>query len=107
MGYKVKRGSSATNHTIKEMLLGFFRRLLVVVIVSAVMVAIAYFLLHLAYVKFPVFATAADQVLKLIKDFYIEHGLWATIGVFIFICIAVWALGEELKRKERKKEAVR
>jgi len=104
VGYKVKRGSSAANHTIKEMLLGFFKRFLVVVIVLTVMVAIAYFLLHLAYEKFPVFATAADQVIKLIKDFYVENGLWTTIGVFVFICIAVWALGEELKRKERKHE---
>ena len=107
MGYKVKRGTQATDHTIKEMLLGFFRRLVVVVVILAVMVAIGYFLFQFAYHKFPVFATAADDLIKMVKEFYTKHGLWTTLGVIGFICIAIWALGEEMKRKERQKDAMK
>lgn len=107
MAYKVKRGSTPTDNTIKEMLIGFIRRIVVVVIVLALMVAIGYFLFKFAYDKFPAFATAADDVIKLIKGFYAEHGLWTTLGMIGFICIAVWALGEEAKKKERRKEAMK
>ncbi|GIN41490.1 hypothetical protein [Heyndrickxia oleronia] len=71
------------------------------------MIVIGYFLFQFAYDKFPAFATAADDVIKLVKSFYAEYGLWATIGAIGFICMAVWALGEELKRKERWKEAMK
>ena len=36
----------------------------------------------------------------------LEHGIWATLGFIGFICLAVWALGEEAKRKERRKETM-
>ena len=55
------------------------------------------------YVNFPVFAIAADDVIVFIKGFYAEHGIWATLGFIGFICLAVWAFGEEAKRKERTK----
>lgn len=106
MSYKVKRGSTPTDNSIKEILLNFIKRLVVFVIVLAVMIAIGYFLFQFAYDKFPVFATAADDVLKIVKDFYVEYGLWATLGAIVFICIAVWALGEEMKKKERRKNAM-
>lgn len=107
MGYKVKRGSTPTDNSIKEMLLSFIRRLVVFVIVLAVMIAIGYFLFQFAYDKFPAFATAADDVIKIVKDFYAEYGLWATLGAIGFICIAVWAFGEEMKKKESRKNAMK
>ncbi|MFI9225273.1 hypothetical protein ACIGQ5_22545 [Peribacillus frigoritolerans] len=106
MGYKVKRGSTPTDNSIKEMLLSFIRRLVVFIIGLAVMIAIGYFVFQFAYDKFPAFATAADDVIKVIKGFYAEHGLWATLGAIGFICIAVWAFGEEMKKKESRKNAM-
>lgn len=106
VGYKVKRGSTPTDSSIKEMLLSFIRRIVVVFIVLAVMVAIGYFLFQFSYEKFPAFATAADDVIKIVKDFYAEHGLWATLGAIGFICLAVWAFGEEMKKKESRKNAM-
>lgn len=100
VGYKVKRGSTPTDSSIKEMLLSFTRRLVAIVIIIAVMVAIGYFLFQFAYEEFPAFATAADDVVSFVKGFYADHGIWATLGMFGFICIAVWAFGEEAKRKE-------
>ena len=44
--------------------------------------------------------------LPLLKGFMLEHGIWATLGFIGFICLAVWALGEEAKRKERRKETM-
>jgi len=107
VGYKVKRGSVPTDNTIKDMLLNFIRRLVVAIIILALMVAIGYFLFQFAYDKFPVFATAADDVISFVKSFYEEHGLWVTLGSIVFVCIAVWALGEEAKRKEQRKEAMK
>jgi 4-hydroxybenzoate polyprenyltransferase len=106
VGYKVKRGSTPTESSIKEMLLSFIRRLVVVVIIMAVMVAIGYFLFQFAYDAFPAFAIAADDVVFFVRGFYAEHGIWATLGMLGFICLAVWAFGEEAKRKDRRKQAM-
>ena len=106
VGYKVKRGTTSTDNTIKEMLVSFFKRLIALLIVLTVMVGLGYFLLRFFYVNFPVFAIAADDVIAFIKGFYAEHGIWATLGFIGFICLAVWALGEEAKRKERRKETM-
>lgn len=106
MGYKVKRGSTPTGSTITEMLASFVRRMIVVIIVLAVMVTIGYVCFQIAYERFPIFADAADDLLSMIKEFYVKHGLWTTLGVISFICIGVWAIGEETNRKERRKDAM-
>ncbi len=106
VGYKVKRGSTPTGSTIKDMLTAFVRRMIVVIIVLAVMVTIGYVCFQIAYERFPVFADAADDLLSMIKGFYVKHGLWTTLGVISFICIGVWAIGEETNRKERRKDAM-
>ncbi|MDR0140139.1 hypothetical protein RFW18_20460 [Metabacillus idriensis] len=106
MGYKVKRGSTPTDSSIKEMFLSFMRRLAATVIIMAVMAAIGYFLYQFAYNAFPAFAIAADDVTKFVKGYYHEHGVWATIGMAGFICLAVWAFGEEAKRKDRQRQAM-
>jgi predicted membrane protein len=107
LGYKVKRGSIPTDNTIKDMLLNFIRRLAVAIIILALIVAIGYFLFQFAYDKFPAFAVAADDVIGFVRGFYEEHGLWATLGLIVFVCIAVWAFGEEEKKKERRKEVMK
>lgn len=108
LGYKVKRGSSATTEfSIKNALLNFVKRVVVVLIVLALVILVGYFVFQFLSSQFPEFAKASDDVIKIVKDFYAEHGLWATIGGLAFVCIAVWALGEELRRKERKKEAMK
>jgi 4-hydroxybenzoate polyprenyltransferase len=89
------------------MLLNFIRRLVVAIIILALMVAIGYFLFQFAYDKFPAFAVAADDVIDFVKGFYAKNGIWATLGLIVFVCMAVWALGEEAKRKERRKEAMK
>jgi 4-hydroxybenzoate polyprenyltransferase len=106
VGYKVKRGPTSTDSTIKEMLVSFFKRLVAVFIILAVMVILGYFLFRYFYLQFPVFTIAADDVIAFIKGYYAEHGIWATLGFIGFICIAVWAWGEEAKRKERRKETM-
>lgn len=106
MGYKVKRGSSPTGPTIKNVLLQFMKRLLATFIILALMMILGYFLFHFAYVKFHGFAEAADDVIRVVKNFYSKHGIWITIGAFIFVCLSVWALGEEWRRKERRKQAM-
>lgn len=105
MGYKVKRGSTPTENSIKEMLLSLIKRLAVVMSIMAVMVAIGYFLFQFAYDAFPAFAAAADDVVFFVREFYVEYGVWTTLGMFGFICLAVWAFGEEAKRKDRQKQA--
>lgn len=107
MSYKVKRGSAATGNTIKEMLVSFLKRLVVVLIIFTLIVVVGYFLFQYFYHQFPPFAEAADDVIRLLKGFYSDHGIWATLGLIIFIFIAVWALGEEANRKERKREAMK
>lgn len=107
MGYKVKRGSTSTENTVKEMLLIFFKRLIVAFIILALIAVAGYFLFQFAYTEYPPFAEAADDVISWLKDFYSKHGVWATLGLFLFVCIAVWALGEEAKRKEQRKQAMK
>jgi hypothetical protein len=107
LGYKVKRGSVPTDNTIKDMLLSFIRRIVVAVIILAFMVTIGYFLFRFAYDKFPAFAVAADDVIDFVKGFYAKNGIWATFGLIVFVCMAVWAFGEEAKRKERRREAMK
>lgn len=107
MGCKVKRGSTSSDNTIKEMLVSFLKRLLAFLIILALIAVAGYFLFQFAYSEFPPFAEAADDVIAFIKSFYAEHGIWATFGFIGFVCIAVWALGEEAKRKERRKEAMK
>lgn len=106
MGYKVKRGSTPTDGSIKEMFLSFIRRLMAFVIIMAVMAAIGYFLYQFAYDTFPAFALAADDVAQFVRGFYNEHGVWTTLGMVGFICLAVWAFGEEAKRKDRQRQAM-
>ena len=107
MGYKVKRGTTSTDYTIKEMLFSFFKRLVVLLIILTLMLVMGYFLFQFFYDKFPVFAVAADDVIAFIKGFYAEHGIWATLGFIGFICLAVWSLGEEARRKEQRKDAMK
>lgn len=107
MGYKVKRGKVSNDYSIKEMLFRFFKRFVVVLIILSLMVVMGYFLLQFFYDRFPVFAVAVDDISTFIKGFYSENGIWATLGLLVFICIGVWALGEELKRKERRKGAMK
>ncbi|AIE61705.1 hypothetical protein [Bacillus methanolicus] len=107
MGYKVKRRSISTDNTIKEMLVSFFKRLLAFLIILAFIAVAGYFLFQFAYSEFPPFAEAADDVMGWLKGFYNEHGVWATIGLIVFVCIVVWAFGEEAKRKDRRKEAIK
>ena len=107
MGYKVKRGSSSSgDSTIKDMLLGFLKRLVGLVIILALMIIAGYFLFQFAYDQYPPFAEAADDVLGWLKSFYTEYGIWATLGLILFLCIAVWALGEEAKKKDSRKKAM-
>lgn len=107
MGYKVKRGSVSTSNTIKEMLVAFLKRLVVAAIILALMIAMGYFLFQLAYDKVSAFAVAADDVMAFIQDFYAKNGIWATLGLIGFVCVSIWALGEEVRRKEQRKEAMK
>lgn len=107
LGYKVKRGSSSSDNTVKEILVNFFKRLVGMLIVLALIAVVGYFLFQFVYNEYPPFAEAADDVIGWIKAFYSEHGIWATLGLIVFICIAVWALGEEAKKKESRKEAMK
>lgn len=102
----MKRGTRPADHTIKEMLFGFMKRVLFVLVILVLMFTAGYFVFQFAYGEFPVFASAADDVIMLVKGFYGKHGLWATIGITGFICLAVWALGEEARRKERRRETM-
>ncbi|MGN7943236.1 DUF4381 domain-containing protein [Virgibacillus sp. 6R] len=107
MGYKVKRGSASSANPIKEILVSLIKRLIGVLIIVALIAVVGYFLFQFAYNQYPPFAEAADDVIGWLKDFYLEYGIWATLGLIIFICISVWALGEEAKRKDRRKEAMK
>jgi magnesium-transporting ATPase (P-type) len=108
LGYKVKRGStSTTDLSIKNMLLNFFKRVIVALVILALIVVGCYFLFQFLSSQFPEFSKASEDVIKFVKDFYEKYGLWATIGGIIFVCLAVWALGEELKRKDRQKDAMK
>lgn len=106
MGYKVKRGPTPTNGTIKEMLTGFMKRMIVVLVLIVAMMLVGYFLFQFAYKEVPVFADAADDVSRWFKGFYKEYGIWATVGLILFICISIWAMGEEARKKERRKQAM-
>ena len=63
VGYKVKRGPTPTNGTMKEMLTGFMKRLIVVFILIVAMGWIGYFLFEIWFKEVPVFADAADDVI--------------------------------------------
>ena len=107
MGYKVKRGSTSSDSPIKEMLVSFVKRIVGFFIILALIALIGYFLFQFAYNQYPPFAEAADDVIGWVKSFYVENGIWATLGLIVFACIAVWAIGEEAKKKERQKEAMK
>lgn len=107
MGYKVKRGSPSSENIIKEVFLSFAKRLIEVFLIFLLISSLGYFLYQFAYDQYPPFAEAADDVIEWVKFFHAKHGIWATIGLFVFVCIAVWALGEEVKKKERRKEAMK
>lgn len=107
MGYKVKRGAKGTGSTVKEIVLEFSKKILAVLIIIALIAVVGYFLFNFAYNQYPAFADAADDVIGGVKSFYLKHGIWATLGMIVFVCIAVWAIGEEARKKERRKEAMK
>lgn len=107
MGYKVKRGAKGTGSTVKEIVLEFSKKILAVLIIIALIAIVGYFLFYFAYNQYPAFADAADDVIGGVKSFYSKHGIWATLGMIVFVCIAVWAIGEEARKKERQKEAMK
>lgn len=106
MGYKVKRGSNPTDNTIKDMVVGFIKRLIGVVLILALIVVVGYFLFQFMYGRFEPFREAADDVISWVSVFYKENGVWATLGVIVLVCVATWAVGEEAKKKERRKKAM-
>lgn len=107
MAYKVKRGKNPTGGTLKEMLVSFARNLTFVLIIMSAIGAAGYFLLQFAYDTYPPFAKASDDVIYTVQSFYREHGLWTTAGMFLFICLCVWAFGEESRRRDDRREAMK
>lgn len=106
LGYKVKRGAKGTGSTVKEMVLEFSKKILAMLIILVLMAVVGYFLFQFAYDRYPVFAGAADDVIGGVKSFYSKHGIWATLGMIVLVCVGVWAIGEEARKKERRKEAM-
>lgn len=107
LGYKVKRGSAGSENVIGGMLVGFLKRLVGTLIILMIIGAVGYFLFQFAYNQYPPFAEAVNDVIGWLKSFYSKNGIWATLGLIIFLCIAVWAFGEEMQRKERRKQAMK
>jgi predicted membrane protein len=104
--YKVKRGSTFFDKTITEWIGSLFKRLFVTLLLFALLAGLGFFLFRVAYARVPAFADAADQVLIYIKKIYAIYGLGATFGFIVFVCLCVWAMGEEAKRKGRQKETM-
>ncbi|KML32372.1 hypothetical protein ABER02_18265 [Rossellomorea marisflavi] len=107
MGYKVKRGSGSSQPVIREFVLSVLKRLIGLLVVVGLMAGVGYLLLRMAYHRYPAFQAAADDVLGWVQGFYADHGIWATIGIILFVCLAVWAIGEEARRKERRRESMK
>lgn len=99
MAYKIKRGSVSADQTIKNMLMDFLKRLSGTILILALIAVACYLLFRFAY-QFPPFAEAADDVIGWLKVFYRENGVWATLGLIAFVCVGVWMLGEESRRKD-------
>lgn len=78
-----------------------------VVILTSLVGGLAYIGFQIAYSNVPIFAEAADDVISWLGAFYQNYGLWATVGLIIFAIAAIWALGEEAKKRERRKEMTR
>lgn len=106
MAYNIKRGGEqkAPGTSIKDMLVRVAKRLLVALIIMVLIGGIAYFGLLVVYNNVPVFAEAANDVLGWLSSFYQDYGIWATLGLILFIAAAVWALSEEARRRERRRE---
>ncbi|WP_221568661.1 hypothetical protein [Alkalihalobacillus sp. TS-13] len=105
MSYKIKRGSP--ERTTSGMFSNFLKRFMVSIIILTIMLLTAGILLWMAYSIFPLFAEAVDSVIRWINELYKEHGIWTTIGIILFILVAIWALGEEVQRSEHRREMLR
>jgi predicted membrane protein len=105
----VKRGGEqkTSGTTFEDMVLNVVRRFLVFLSILTLFGVLAYIGFKITYRNVPIFAEASDDVIAWLSVFYQHYGLWATIGVIIFAVAAVWALGEEAKKRERRKEMTR
>lgn len=104
--YDVKRKESGvSSHTsgMPEWVKRFFVNLIWVCIILGVFVGTGFF----AYSRFQPFQKAIDQLWGIIHPFYLKYGIWPTLGVAVLLIAAVWALIEEMDRKERRKEAMK
>lgn len=107
VGYKVKRGARPTDSSIKEIVRKGIQRLAFFLIMVAVSGVFLYFAYQYAYHHLDPFREAADDVWTWIHVFYAKHGVWATVGLVVAILMAIWALGEEGRRRDRRKEAMK
>jgi large-conductance mechanosensitive channel len=109
LAYHVKRGGEqkVPGTSFKGILVSMIKRLMVVLIIMALISGLAYIGFQIAYSNVPIFAEAADDVIAWLGAFYQHYGLWATVGLIIFAIAAVWALGEEAKKRERREEMTR
>ncbi|EIJ79677.1 hypothetical protein MGA3_15016 [Bacillus methanolicus MGA3] len=42
--------------------------------------------------------------MRWLKGFYKVHGVWATIGLIVFVCIVVWMFGKKPSGKSAEKK---
>ncbi|WP_134704949.1 hypothetical protein [Ammoniphilus sp. YIM 78166] len=106
MGYDVKRKESGVSGRSGGMP-GWVQRLLVnvmwVLVVFGVFMGTGIF----AYSRYEPFQKAVDELWGFTHPFYVTYGIWPTLGVAVLIIAAVWALIEEMDRKEKKREAMK
>ena len=108
MAYKVRRGKSeSSKNAIKETIQSMGVYAVSVVVIVASIGFIGYLLFNWAYHEYPPFAESADSVIQWIEGFYNKFGIWKTLVLIVAVVIGVWAIGEESKRKERRKEAMK
>lgn len=101
MGYDVKRKESGVSGRGGSTP-GWVRRLLVnglwILVVLGIFIGAGVF----AYSRFEPFQKAIDELWGVIHPFYLTYGIWPTLGVVVLLIAAVWALIEEMDRKERR-----
>lgn len=103
MGYNVKDDHPGIGGVLKGLLARFIKLVVFAVLGCGLLYGLFAFLYH----QFPEVQHAMDQLIALFRPIYDQYGIWAVLGVIVFVIAAVWALGDELRRKERRREMTR
>lgn len=90
-------------HRVKSFFLSLLKRITLILLVLMGIGVLGW----LVYRYVPAFQDSMDQILDFLIPFYQEYGFWNTGGLILLVLGGIWALIEEMDRKEKRRESMK